>query len=226
MDTTHHDATAWAAAYVDYLRDALGAADATRARHLPIVHRFIATNFGLDGPDWTGLSVQQVSEFIRGEAAQRTGHGRKAPASATRSFLRFLAWRGAAPSGLDRAIPSVRRARHASLPPHLSSEQLEHLLKPAAAPCPAKYRDRAILLLLARLGLRAGEIAGLEFDDLDWRGNFACGPASPGASACYLCPRRSAQQWSSIFGKAVHPARNGGCSWHSPIQYGPCILQR
>ncbi len=169
MDTTHHDATAWAAAYVDYLRDALGAADATRARHLPIVHRFIATNFGLDGPDWTGLSVQQVSEFIRGEAAQRTGHGRKAPASATRSFLRFLAWRGAAPSGLDRAIPSVRRARHASLPPHLSSEQLEHLLKPAAAPCPAKYRDRAILLLLARLGLRAGEIAGLEFDDLDWR---------------------------------------------------------
>lgn len=169
MDTTHRDAAAWAAGYVDYLRDALGAADATRARHLPIVRRFIAACAGPDAPDWTGLSVQQVTEFIRGEAAQRTGHGRKAPACATRSFLRFLAWHGAAPSGLDRAIPSVRRARHASLPPHLSSEQLARLLERAAAPRPAEYRDRAILLLLARLGLRAGEVAALEFDDLDWR---------------------------------------------------------
>ncbi|MBV9621916.1 MAG: tyrosine-type recombinase/integrase, partial [Gammaproteobacteria bacterium] len=155
--------------YTDYLRDAVGAADATRARHLPTVRRFIAACSGPGGPDWTGLSVQQVAEFIRQEAAQRTGHGRKAPACATRSFLRFLAWRGAAPSGLDRAIPRVRRARHASLPPHLSSEQLARLLERPAAPHPAEYRDRAILLLLARLGLRAGEIATLELDDLDWR---------------------------------------------------------
>ena len=169
MDTTHRDAAAWVAGYADYLRDLVGAADATRARHLPTVRRFIAACSGPGGPDWTRLSVQQVTEFIRQEAAQRTGHGRKAPACATRSFLRFLAWRGAAPSGLDRAIPSVRRARHASLPPHLSSEQLAQLLERAAAPCPAEYRNRAILLLLARLGLRAGEVAALELDDLDWQ---------------------------------------------------------
>ena len=169
MDTAHDDAATWAADYVDYLRKTLGAADATRARHLPIVRRFVAACFGVEGPGWAGLSVQQVSEFIRAEAAQRTGHGRKAPASATRSFLRFLAWRGAAPSGLDRAIPSIRRARHASLPPHLSSEQLEHLLTPAAVSRPIEFRDRAVLLLLARLGLRAGEIAALDLDDLDWR---------------------------------------------------------
>jgi len=151
------------------LRDALGAADATRARHLPIVRRFIAACAGPDASDWTGVFAQQVTEFICGEAAQRTGHGRKAPACATRSFLRFLPWRGAAPSALDRAIPSVRRARHASLPQHLSSEQLAQLLEPAAAPRPAQYRDRATLLLLARLGLRASDVAALEFDDLDWR---------------------------------------------------------
>jgi len=169
MDTTYRDAAAWVAGYADYLRDLVGAADATRARHLPTVRRFITACSGPGGPDWTGLSVQRVTEFIRQEAAQRTGHGRKAPACATRSFLRFLAWRGVAPSGLDRAIPSVRHARHAGLPPHLSSEQLAQLLERAAAPRPAEYRDRAILLLLARLGLRASEVATLEFDDLDWR---------------------------------------------------------
>ena len=169
MDTTHCDASAWVTGYADYLRDMVGAADATRVRYLPTVRRLIAACSGPGGPDWTGLSVQQVTEFIRQEAARRTGHGRKAPACATRSFLRFLAWRGAAPSGLDRAIPSVRRARHAGLPPRLPSEQLARLLERATAPRPAEYRDRAILLLLARLGLRAGEVAALDLDDLDWR---------------------------------------------------------
>ena len=170
MDTTDRDGAAtWLADYADYLRDVVGAATATRVRHLPIVRRFIAACSGPDATDWAGLSVQQVTEFIRQEAAQRTGHGRTAPACATRSFLRFLAWRGAVPSGLDRAVPAIRRAQHASLPVHLSSEQLTRLLERAAAPCPVERRDRAILLLLARLGLRGGEIMTLEFDDLDWR---------------------------------------------------------
>jgi integrase/recombinase XerD len=109
-----------------------------------------------------------VTEVIQEEAAHKTAHGRTAPASATRSFLRFLAWRGVAPSGLDRAIPRIRRARHASLSRHLSPEQLTRLLQRPEAPSPAAYRDRAILSLLAGLGLRAGEAATLELDDLDW----------------------------------------------------------
>jgi len=168
MDTTDH-AGAWLAGYADYVRDVVGATAATRVRHMPIVRRLVAACSGPGGPDWAGLSVQRVTEFIRQEASQRTGHGRTAPACATRSFLRFLAWRGVAPSGLDRAVPAIRRVRHAGLPPHLSSEQLARLLERPAAPCPAEYRDRAILLLLARLGLRAGEVAALELDDLDWR---------------------------------------------------------
>ncbi len=168
MDTTNSDAACWIAGYTDYLRDVVGAADTTRLRYLPTVQRFIAACSGPDAPDWTGLSVQLVTEFIREEAANKTRHGRTAPASATRSFLRFLAWRGVAPSGLDRAIPRIRRARHASLPTHLSSEQLARLLQRPAAPGPVAYRDRAILSLLAGLGLRAGEVATLELDDLDW----------------------------------------------------------
>lgn len=169
MDTTNSGAPFWSAGYADYLRDVMGAADSTRLRYLPTVRRFVAACSGPGGPDWTVLSVQRVTEFIRQEAACKTGHGRAAPASATRSFLRFLAWRGVAPSGLDRAIPAVRRARHASLPTHLSAEQLARLLQCPAATGAAAYRDRAILALLAGLGLRAGEVATLELDDLDWR---------------------------------------------------------
>ena len=106
MDTTNNDAAFWIAGYTDYLRDVVGAADTTQLRYLPTVRRFIATCSGSGTPDWTGLSVLRVTEFIREEAVHRSGHGRTAPASATRSFLRFLAWRGVAPSGLDRAIPS------------------------------------------------------------------------------------------------------------------------
>lgn len=169
MDTTHrNDAAFWIAGYTDYLRDVVGAADTTRLRYLPTVRRFIAACSGTKAPDWTGLSVQLVTEFIGEEAASKRGHGRTAPASATRSFLRCLAWRGVAPSGLDRAIPRIRHARHASLPTHLSLEQLARLLQRPAAPSPVAYRDRAILSLLAGLGLRAGEVATLELDDLDW----------------------------------------------------------
>jgi site-specific recombinase XerD len=169
MNTTNGDAAFWIAGYTDYLRDVMGAADTTRLRHLPTVRRFIAAYSRQGVPDWADLSVQRVTEFIREEAANKTGHGRTAPASATRSFLRFLAWRGIAPSGLDRAIPAMPRARHASLPTHLSSEQLARLLQRPASPGPAAYRDRAILSLLAGLGLRAGEVATLDLDDLDWR---------------------------------------------------------
>ena len=168
MDTTNNDAAFWVAGYTDYLRDVVGAADTTRLRYLPTVQRFIAACSGPGAPDWTGLSVQLVTAFIREEATHKTGHGRTAPASAARSFLQFLAWRGVAPSGLDRAIPRIRRARHANLPTHLSSEQLARLLQRPDAPSPAAYRDRAILSLLAGLGLRAGEVATLELDDLDW----------------------------------------------------------
>jgi integrase/recombinase XerD len=169
MDTTNRDAAFWTDGYADYLRDVLGAADATRLRYLPTVRRFIATCSGPAAPNWIGLSVPLVTEFIRQEAVHRSGHGRTAPASATRSFFRFLAWRGAAPSGLDRAIPRLRRARHASLPTHLSLEQLARLLQRSATPDAAAYRDRAILLSLAGLGLRAGEVAALQLDDLNWR---------------------------------------------------------
>jgi hypothetical protein len=77
-----------------------------------------------------------------------------------------LAWR-VSPL-LARALPHVRRWRHASLPRHLSSTQLETILAACQKPEGGSCRDRTIVLLLARLGLRAGEVRQLQLQNIDW----------------------------------------------------------
>jgi site-specific recombinase XerD len=168
MDLHHEDsASSWLVSYNNYLRDVVGTTTTTGARYSRVVRRFIGACLESDA-GWAGLSVQQVTEFVREETASKKGCGRRAPMSAVRSFLRFLAWRGMVPAGLDRAIPRTRLARHASLPRHLSADQITQLLV-AARTGKAARRDRAILLLLARLGLRCAEIIALQIDDIDWR---------------------------------------------------------
>ncbi len=105
MDTTDQ-AGAWVAGYTDYLRAVVGAADATRVRHLSVVRRFIATYLGQGGPGWTGLSVQRVTEFIQHEAAH--------------------ALLPAVP-GLARRRPERARPRHSGHPARAARQ-------PAAAP--------------------------------------------------------------------------------------------
>jgi site-specific recombinase XerD len=162
-----NDASSWLVSYNNYLRDVVGTTTTTRIRYSRVVRHFI--DACLEGDTgWAGLSVQRVTEFVREETASKKGCGRRAPMSAVRSFLRFLTWRGIVPAGLDRAIPRTRLAGHASLPRRLSADQITQLVD-AASTGKAASRDRAILLLLARLGLRCAEVVALEIDDIDWR---------------------------------------------------------
>jgi integrase len=82
--------------------------------------------------------------------------------------VRYLAFRGEARSDLASAIPAIARWRLASLPGHLTADQLARVLAACEGDAPARVRDRAIVLLLARLGLRAGDVLQLRFADLDW----------------------------------------------------------
>jgi integrase/recombinase XerD len=162
-----NDASSWLVSYNNYLSDVVGTTATTRVRYSRVVRHFIG--ICLEGDTgWAGLSVQRVTEFVREETASKKGCGRRAPMSAVRSFLRFLTWRGIVPAGLDRAIPRTRLAGHASLPRHLTADQITQLLD-AGRTGKAACRDRAILLLLARLGLRCAEVVALEIDDIDWR---------------------------------------------------------
>jgi site-specific recombinase XerD len=88
--------------------------------------------------------------------------------TALRSFLRFLYQRGDITSDLASALPSVANWRLSHLPKSLLPEQVERLLASCDRQTAIGRRDFAILLLLARLGLRAGEVVALTLEDLDW----------------------------------------------------------
>ncbi len=90
--------------------------------------------------------------------------------TALRMFLRFLISEGRCRAGLLGAIPVMAHWRLASLPRCLPPEDVERIIESCDASSPTGKRDRAILLLLARLGLRAGDIVQLRLQDIDWKG--------------------------------------------------------
>jgi integrase len=90
-------------------------------------------------------------------------------AAALRSFLRFLFARGETCVDLALAIPMVRQERLVSVPRHLPAEDVERLLGACDRSSTTGRRDYALLLLLARLGLRAGEVMTLQLGDVRWR---------------------------------------------------------
>jgi integrase len=89
--------------------------------------------------------------------------------TALRSFLRFCFIEGLTPNDLSAAALSVARRRGSSLPKGIDQRAAKSLLRSCDRRKPKGRRDYAILLILLRLGLRAGEVAGLRFDDIDWR---------------------------------------------------------
>jgi integrase len=83
-------------------------------------------------------------------------------------FLRFLIAEGKCPPGLDGCIPTLAHWRLSSLPRYLQPGDVERVIETCDRATSVGCRDRAILLLLARMGLRAGDVARLRLDDIDW----------------------------------------------------------
>jgi site-specific recombinase XerD len=85
-----------------------------------------------------------------------------------RSFLRYLHYKGLINGDLSLAVPKVARWTFSTVPKHLSPDQVREVLRHCDQSTALGRRDYAILLLLARLGLRAGEVARLNLEDIDW----------------------------------------------------------
>ena len=88
--------------------------------------------------------------------------------SALRLYLRFLVLDGLCRPGLVGAVPTIPRHRFSTLPRHLPRDDIERIIASCARATPMGLRDRAIVLLLARLALRAGDVANLRLHDIDW----------------------------------------------------------
>jgi len=158
----------WLTEYDGHLAQVAGLALSTRQGYGRLVRRFITACFGAEAPDWPSVTVSMITSFVAQEATARHGSGRQLPAVAVRSFLRFLVFRGEIRVGLEAAAPVPPKWRHAALPPRLTLAELEGVLATYQDGTASSLRNRAMLLLLARLGLRAQDVISLCLDDIDW----------------------------------------------------------
>jgi site-specific recombinase XerD len=131
------------------------------------------------GEDPSEYDAQNLRQCLR-QISQRNGRGVESVKTATlgiRMFLRFLITTGQCRVGLDRAIPTVANWRLSSLPRYLPAAAIERLIAACHTSTPIGRRDRAIVLLLARLALRADDIVQLRLGDIDWEGAWihVCG---------------------------------------------------
>jgi site-specific recombinase XerD len=113
------------------------------------------------------LTTADISGFVLREARTMATGTAKLTVTGLRALLRYLHVRGLCVD-LSTAVPAVAGHRHARLPKHIPWREVQQLLKSCDLRTAVGRRDHAILLLLARLGLRAGEVAGIELDDIDW----------------------------------------------------------
>lgn len=158
------------ASYVEYLRDRRGLAQRSIRVYLPYVRSFLGAWLASSAKDPGGvLDASFVRSFLLGRIRGRSTEWAKLQAAALRSVLRFLFLRGDVALDLSLAVPPLRRWSRSAGPAFLSPEQIERVLAAADRTTSRGRRDFAILLLLARLGLRAGEVAALELEDICWR---------------------------------------------------------
>ncbi|MFC1595630.1 site-specific integrase [Gemmatimonadota bacterium] len=155
--------------YGQYLKKERGLTETTVSRYQGIIDRFLAERFDGKLLQLEVLTPSDITDFVRSRAHSVSPSGASLIVTALRSFLRFLFQRGDIPTNLAACVPSVARWRQDSVPRYLNTEQVNRLLKACDRHTSTGRRDYAILLLLARLGFRAGEVVNLELEDIDWR---------------------------------------------------------
>jgi integrase/recombinase XerD len=136
--------------------------------YLDLVRPFIAGHAGTGGEELRRLTAAEVSAFLVAESRRLSPKTTQRLASALRSLLRFWHVQGLIGGPLELAVPKVANRRTA-LPRGLEPAQVQAMLVSCDQTSAAGRRDLAILTMLARLGLRAGEVAGLRLEDIDWR---------------------------------------------------------
>lgn len=151
-------------AYERYLSDERSLGQSTIVKYSRIAGAFLDTLPDPADGALAGLAAGQVHGFVLSR-----GTGAKSIAGGLRSFLRYLFLTGAAPRQLDGAVPPAAGWKLAGLPARMGAEAVSAVLRTCDRSTVTGRRDYAVLLLLARLGLRAHEAAGLELDDIRWR---------------------------------------------------------
>jgi len=151
-----------------HLEGQRGCTEGTRQHYRREARALLVRVFSGRPIDWNHLTAAQIADFVGGRAQKLSLVSRQNPATAIRSLLRFLTSEGLILAGLAGAVPPIWRSKHATVPRHVSAEQLENILTLCSSEGPVAMRNRAMVLLSARLGLRPSEVLKIRLQDLDW----------------------------------------------------------
>jgi len=152
-----------------YLQQERALASTTQSYYLAFVSEFLKERFGAGPVDLSSLSAADVTGFVRRRAVTIQSRRVQLMTTALRSFLRFARCRGDVDKDLAACVPAVANWKLSTIPRAIPSSQVELVLTSVDRRTAMGRRDYAILLILARLGLRAGEIKTLTLEDLDWQ---------------------------------------------------------
>jgi len=151
-------------AFRDWLQVHRGASESTLRQYSRGATEVIKA-LGEDVGVWT---VRAVRDYVLNRASQCGAPTTQKRITSLRAFLRYLNFTGESRDDLALAVPAIASWRLARLPRCLSEEELARVIAACDGTTPGRLRDRAILLLLSRLGLRAGDVAQLRLSDIDW----------------------------------------------------------
>jgi len=157
-------ASVLAGEFCDWMQRHRGLTQASLSAYRRVATRLLE-RLGTDASTYTASSVRAAVVAETGE------HGiskAKSSANVMRAYLRYTAMMGRCSASLADSVPRVAGWKLTSLPRHLPPTDVDRLLASCDSAMPAGLRDRAVLLLLTRLGLRAGDVAGLQLSDVDW----------------------------------------------------------
>lgn len=156
------------AAFDEYLRRTRGVCAGTRRNYARYVAEFLVTLSGEGTVELAEISARDVIGFVGGLSGRYRPRTAELAASALRSFFRFLRAAGLRGDRLEDAVPMMPHCP-SGLVRHLDPGRFEQLIASLDVSSPRGLRDRAIILCMARLGLRTGEVVALRLEDLDWR---------------------------------------------------------
>jgi len=155
--------------YETYLRVQRGLSEDSIYHCLRFHDRFLTAKFGTGLGDLNKIKPGDISGFILRLREQQNAPRDKTGPSHLRNLFQFLFWSGKTARNLSNAVPRARQPKPTGIPRFLKPEEVNRLIEVVRGHKKTGRRNHAMLLLIARLGLRAPEVTAIELDDIDWR---------------------------------------------------------
>ena len=155
--------------YETYLRVQRGLSEDTIYHCLRFYDRFLTAKFGAGLGDLNTIKPDDITGFILWLRKEQNAPRDKTGPSHLRNLFQFLFWSGKTERNLSNAVPKARQPKPTGIPRYLEPEEVNRLIEVVRDHEKTGRRNYAMLLMIARLGLRAPEVTAIELDDIDWR---------------------------------------------------------